>query len=126
MTRARRAAPRRAAGTRRAPRERQGSLIDKLNENTRVGERDDIEEEEEEEEDDLWRDNKENAAGAVDAGGKAGDAQGGPAAHDEELARLEREVSEIATKLQDYRTRVPKMLERKVEEEVVALRPREA
>ena len=62
----------------------------------------------------------------MDAGGKAGDAQGGPAADDEELARLEREVSEIATKLQDYRTRVPKMLERKVEEEVVALRPREA
>ena len=103
---------------------RQGSLIDNLNENTRVGERDDYEEEEEEEEEDLWRDNKENTTGAMYSS-KEGDANKGSAARDDELTQLEKEVSEIASKLHDFRTRVPKMLERKVEEEVVALRPKD-
>ena len=105
----------------------QGSLLDKLDENTRVGAFDDFEEEEDEEEDDLWRDNKENTEGnaAQNAGRNADHAAGGTQhCKDEELDQLEKEVAALAAKLHEHRTKVPKLLEDRVEAEVVALRPK--
>ena len=104
----------------------QGSLLDKLDENTRVGALDTLEDdEEEEEEDDLWRDNKENTEGAaLQNAGRNTEHAGGAHCKDEELEQLEKDVAALAARLHEHRTKVPKLLESKVEAEVVALRPK--
>ena len=98
-----------------------GSIMDKMEENIRVGEYLTIdEEEEEEEEEDLWRDNKENAGEQMYHRDKSA---GKATCKDEELVQLEKDVTELVTKIQDYRTRVPKIVEEKIQNELSALRP---
>ena len=94
-----------------------GSILDNLNMNIRVGENNDNDSDDDSDLDELELDqDKEN-----DSMYQRKDESVGK---DPETETLQRDITELVVKLQDYRTRVPHMVQTKVEEELSALRPK--